>query len=391
MGGHVFISYSHKDQAYARQLADDLRVRGFEVWMDDRIGFGSRWWQTIVEAIHGCAAMIVIMSPDAEESESVEREIQLALLEHKPVLPLLLRGTGFTYLVTRQYVQVTDGHMPPQTYYDRLRRVMLTPGSIESSAPEPEVPVTAAAGAPFEPEMVPIAAGDFTMGSDPQVDPSAEGSEQPQHILHLPAYAMARTPATNAQYDAFVQATAHRPPSHWANGRPPVGEDHHPVVQVTWHDAVAYCRWLSDVTGRTYRLPSEAEWEKGARGGDGRLYPWGERWEADRCNTAQSGTWTTTPVDAYPRGASPSGLLDMAGNVWEWTRSLYETYPYDSTDGREDLDVPGRRVLRGGSFGYKAALARSAYRLRFGPDNLGRDIGFRVVTSPATDQGNGRP
>jgi formylglycine-generating enzyme required for sulfatase activity len=159
------------------------------------------------------------------------------------------------------------------------------------------------------------------------------------------------------------------------------------VVQVTWHDAVTYCHWLSDATGRLYCLASEAEWEKGARGADGRLYPWGDRWDVERCNTSQSGTWATTPVDAYPQGASPYGLWDMAGNVWEWTRSLHTSYPYLSTDGREDLDDPGRRVLRGGSFGYKAALARSAYRLRLGPDNLGRDIGFRVVIASAAAPG----
>jgi formylglycine-generating enzyme required for sulfatase activity len=382
MSDYVFISYSHKDRTYARQLVNDLRADGFEVWIDDRIGFGTRWWQTIVEALLGSTAVIVIMSPDSEASESVEREVQLSMRERKPLFPLLLRGEGFTLLINRQYVDVTDGSMPPPHFYDRLRQVvptadhvpLLPAGEIEKA--EASVP-----RAPFEPEMVPIPAGVLTMGSDPEKDSLAKRAEQPQHVLPLPAYSVAKTPVTNAEFLAFVQAVGHPPPKHWANECPPVGEELHPVVQVTWHDAVAYCRWLSDVTGRPYRLPSEAEWEKAARGGDGHLYPWGDRWEAGRCNTSQSGTWATTPVDAHPQGASPYGMLDMAGNVWEWTRSLHHSYPYDPADGREDPDDPDRRVLRGGSFGYKADLARCAYRMRLGPESLGRDIGFRVVIS----------
>jgi formylglycine-generating enzyme required for sulfatase activity len=384
MSDYVFISYSRKDQAYARQLVDHLRASGFEVWIDDRIDFGSRWWQTIVEAIQRCAALIVIMSPDSEASEWVEREIHLALRERKPVFPLLLRGKGFALLITRQYVKVTDGRMPPPDFYDRLRQVVPTMDHVASPAGQLEKAETGPPRTPFEPEMVPVPAGELLMGSDPKMDPRAKGSEQPQHILPLPAYSIAKTPVTNAEFLAFVQAVDRPPPSHWANERPLIGEERHPVVHITWHDAVAYCNWLSSVTGRSFCLPSEAEWEKAARGSDGRLYPWGDRWEGGRCNTAQSGTWTTTPVDAHPQGASPYGLLDMAGNVWEWTRSLHCSYPYEPTDGREALDVPDRRVLRGGSFGYKPDLARCAYRMRLGPENLGKDIGFRVAISFAS-------
>jgi formylglycine-generating enzyme required for sulfatase activity len=123
---------------------------------------------------------------------------------------------------------------------------------------------------PIEPEMVLIPAGKFLMGSDPSVDKNARDNEQPQHTLHLPDYYLAKTPVTNAQYAAFVQATYRRQPEGWEHGKPPSGKEDHPVVHVSWHDAVAYCRWLSEVTGRPYRLPSEAEWEKGARGTDGR-------------------------------------------------------------------------------------------------------------------------
>jgi formylglycine-generating enzyme required for sulfatase activity len=122
-------------------------------------------------------------------------------------------------------------------------------------------------------------------------------------------------------------------------------------VYVTWHDAMAYCRWLARVTGRAYRLPSEAEWEKAARGTDGRIWPWGNKWDSKRCNSREGGPGNTTPVGQYsPQGDSPYGCVDMAGNVWEWTLSLLKDYPYDPKDGREDAQAEGRRRLRGGAF-----------------------------------------
>jgi iron(II)-dependent oxidoreductase len=163
-------------------------------------------------------------------------------------------------------------------------------------------------------------------------------------------------------------------------------------VNVRWHDTLAYCAWLSQVTGKRVILPSEAEWEKAARGDrDPREYPWGDEWNAARCNNSELGLPQTTPVGIFPEGASPYGCLDMAGNVWEWTRSLWgkdwETmyrYPYDSADGREDLNAPNsiRWVLRGGAFCSGPGLARCAYRLHLGPDARYHVIGFRVVVSP---------
>jgi toxoflavin biosynthesis protein ToxD len=148
---------------------------------------------------------------------------------------------------------------------------------------------------------------------------------------------------------------------------------------------MAYCRWLSEVTGKTYSLPSEAEWEKGARGTDGRIYPWGNQWDATRCNTREGGRGGTAPVGTYPRGASPYGLLDMAGNVWEWTRSLWGGYPYpidaEERAQRENLQAPNDqdRVLRGGAFNLLHRLVRCAVRYGYYPDFRLRYLGFRVV------------
>jgi nucleotide-binding universal stress UspA family protein len=122
--GHVFISYTHEDQTYARKLAADLENHGLGVWIDDRIDFGDRWWQTVVQAVRASAAVIVVMTPEAEESEWVEREILLAQREGKPLFPLLLRGREFPLLVTAQYADVTRGQMPPASFYERLARIV---------------------------------------------------------------------------------------------------------------------------------------------------------------------------------------------------------------------------------------------------------------------------
>ncbi len=144
-------------------------------------------------------------------------------------------------------------------------------------------------------------------------------------------------PITNAQYLLFVQATGHRAPSHWEDGRPPRGLESHPVVNVSWHDAMAYCRWLSEVTGKSITLPSEAQWEKAARGDrDTREYPWGDDWDPNRCNNSELGIGDTTPVGIFPEGASPYGCLDMVGNTWEWTRSLWGRFGYPSSHIRTD-------------------------------------------------------
>jgi formylglycine-generating enzyme required for sulfatase activity len=240
----------------------------------------------------------------------------------------------------------------------------------------------------LEPEMILIRAGWFLMGSDRQKDRHAFQDEKPQHKLRLPDYYLARTPVTNAQYLAFVQASGHETPMHWKGGEFPNGKQDHPVVYVSWHDAVAYCRWLAELTGNPYRLPSEAEREKGARGSDGRIFPWGNRWHAKRCNSKENGPGDTTAVEIYAKGTSPYGLLDMVGNVWEWTSSQLRGYPYRAGDGRESMSSTAARVVRGGSFGASRAGVRCAARGRYDPHLRFDYVGFRVAAGAGTGTGN---
>ena len=202
--------------------------------------------------------------------------------------------------------------------------------------------------------MVLIPAGEFTMGRD-----GGPPEEAPAHKLFLPAFHIDRNLVTMKEYAKFIQAKGPVGPNgeqyldiadednriHLVSDRWQVepGWEDHPASELAWPGAVAYCKWLEK------RLPSEAEWEKAARGTDGRLYPWGNGPPTQEL--AFFGGWRgeSVPVGRYPKGRSPYGVLDMAGQVWEWTRSTSTSYPYDPKDGREDLSAPYPRVTRGGN------------------------------------------
>ena len=202
------------------------------------------------------------------------------------------------------------------------------------------------------------------------------------------AYEITRTPVTNRQYQAFVEATAHRVPDvdaetwkgyglvhpyartrrhAWIDGKPPEGRLEHPVVLVSHGDAQAYAAWLTEITGRPWRLPTWQEWEKAARGLDGRIFPWGDLWDPTRLNSHDDGPFDTLPVGSFPGGASPFGLLDAAGQVFEWTASGTR---------------PGRFEVRGGSWDDKGCgVCRPAARHSRPQDLKHILIGFRLVVA----------
>ena len=256
--------------------------------------------------------------------------------------------------------------------------------------------------------FIEIPAGPFKMGSDKRRDIQAYDAELPQRQVDLPGYYLARWPVTVSQFAAFVRDSSHKP----ADPDCLKGIANHPVAKVPWHDAMAYCRWLNEQLRKLVRerlatekplseserrfwqglvesslgvgLSSEAEWEKAARGNDGRIYPWGDQPDPQKANTVETGLDAISAVGCFPGGASPYGCEEIAGNVWEWTRSLYDDYPYPpagpNRQKRENPKVIGRRVLRGGAFSVDARRARCACRGVYEPDL--RYCGFRVVVSP---------
>jgi len=236
--------------------------------------------------------------------------------------------------------------------------------------------------------MVFVPAGVFIMGSDVGAD-----DERPRREVYLEAFYIDKYEVTNAEYVDFLNAVENHlercggyvcidtkdedPDSHilYKAGRYTVeaGYENHPVIKVSWYGAKAYCEYYGK------RLPSEAEWEKAARGTDGRVYPWGDEFDASRANTDYR-VGDTTPVGSYPAGISPYGAYDMAGNVWEWVADWYRAYP--GSDYQFDFFGQKYKVVRGGSWNHPGHDARCSYRDIAHPARRILVVGFRCAKTP---------
>lgn len=216
-----------------------------------------------------------------------------------------------------------------------------------------------------------IPAGEFTMGSNDWWPKS-----MPEHKRSLPAFSMDKYEVTNARYKEFVEATGRMAPDHWLNGNTPKDREEHPVVFVTWADADAFCKW----DGK--RLPTEAEWEKAARGADKRTFPWGDKFSKYYGNIPPLGIEDTMPVGSFEEGRSPYGLYDMAGNVWEWTSDWFKPYPGNA---HADENYGEKfKVLRGGSWydctKYKCGISFVTYnKIFFNAQTKNNNFGFRCA------------
>jgi formylglycine-generating enzyme required for sulfatase activity len=236
-------------------------------------------------------------------------------------------------------------------------------------------------------EMVRIPRGEAIFGTgpeDPYFKENSTDREKPQFKADIPEFYIGVYAVTNEQYFKFVKETGHRPPDRatwgdpvWKNGMFPEKKAKHPVVCVSWYDARAYCKWAG------LSLPTELQWEKAARGSDGRIYPWGNKWDQNKLrNLNNAGSETTCAVDEYPRGASPFGVFNMSGNVWEWCEDWYQNDVYERY-ARKDLTLPKNgktKVLRGGSWhGDNPLPFRCAVRLDKDPEDKASVSGFRCV------------
>jgi formylglycine-generating enzyme required for sulfatase activity len=287
------------------------------------------------------------------------------------------------------------------------------------------------------PALVQIPAGSFQLGTSEDEeklltaqDVKVWEDEKPQHVVMLSTFEISRCPVTNIEYRLFYEDKGYERQEFWSadgwrwrtglwepdlsvytdessrgsiqawldrrpverRGQPFFWDDPQwnannlPVVGVCWFEAEAYCNWLRALTGMSYRLPREAEWEKAARGEQGLLWPWGNEWDAGKCNS-ESDLGKTSPVGMYPHGASPCGALDMAGNVWEWCQDWYDEKEYERCQGAGVVDPTGpdsgtARAVRGGSWLNNRNHARCAYRYRNEPDYFNLNLGFRVACAP---------
>jgi toxoflavin biosynthesis protein ToxD len=212
---------------------------------------------------------------------------------------------------------------------------------------------------------------------NPAFYPRSGGSDV---TVRLFSFRIAKYLVTNQEYAVFVRAAESVPyPMGWDGDAPRSGEENHPVWGISASDAEAYCRWLSNLTDSTVRLPQEAEWEYAAGGREQRVYPWGDIFDAQSCNSLESGLGRTTPVDAFRAGASAVGCMDMAGNVAEYCADIFRAYESPTASGGLDADGALSRVVRGGSFSSPQEEMRCAARRPSGKED--RVVGFRVCSS----------
>jgi formylglycine-generating enzyme required for sulfatase activity len=393
---HIFISYAKRDTgALARQLRDGLAaLPGVTAWMDESIEVGGSWPQQIQREIDRCDLVIVLLSPDIHRDPAspegpsfVLKELNYALYEvHKPVLPVMARRTlKPLVLADVQHVDLNSDHSiepvieavrrhleePTGTLMNKKRTTQVTPVEVALPRDFPLQP-------PFEWCNVPAG---YVVIEDASPRGGTKGGR-----YWVEAFAMGKYPITNAQYDVFVDDRDGYVNSGWwgfseeahawrrAHTKPrgSAFEGHDlPCTNVSWYEAMAFCYWLAFKTGLDAVLPTEQQWQRAAQGDDSREYPWGETFDPSRCNHGNH-VGRPTPVTRYATGASPFGVTDMSGNVWEWCLNEWGSDSARSGGG-------GMRVVRGGSWGFYQSLARAASRNWHDPGSWAVNQGFRIA------------
>jgi hypothetical protein len=397
---HIFISYSKLDIEFARRLREMLQAENFSVWMDEtQLTSSEKWWPAIEQNIISCGAFIVIMSPNSKDSVWVEREILVAEDKEyqKPIFPILLSGKQWSRLANIQFEDMQERleaklsaklisllkNYCPQTNEQttsslsnqiRTKESTETLPNLESFFSKNIVPP------PFK--WVEIPAGKATFLDTREF---------------VESFSIAKYPITTAQFQEFIREKGYSEKKWWDDEGWELKErlewtqpdkqmwrgtkfydDNRPlpVVGISWYEANAFCKWLSETSQEDIKLPSNLQWQRAAQGDDGRVYPWGNDWDSSSCNhnIDAKGIRCTSPVIQYEKlGASPFGVVDMLGNILEWCITLYE--PSDTVE----------YILRGGSW-YHNGLDQFEVNSRFNrfrdaPSSRKPYTGFRLARS----------
>ncbi|MBF0347878.1 MAG: SUMF1/EgtB/PvdO family nonheme iron enzyme [Magnetococcales bacterium] len=408
----VFISYSRKDNHLLESFfpfKNTLERDGLVVvWTDREIQTGQKWREEIKKALSVANTAVLFISQSFLASEFIFNE-ELPPLLHAhlkrglTILPVFISPfdeeaakipfqdpesqeekiidlAGFQGYATPDH---TLEHQTPLEQKNIFRALAKRIRELSAQRP-PDVPSI------FDLlpglRMLPIPGGVFTMGEDQ----SEYNHEKPAHQVQLSPFYLAETPVTNQQYRRFLEENQTHPrPEYWNDER--FSNDLQPVVGVTWNDAMKYCEWFSQESGKEFFLPTEAQWEYAARGTEGRRFPWGNDAPTPEhaCFGLDLGTGKPTPVGQYPAGRGPFGHLDLAGNVWEWCRDAWDGNAYQKSAAsvvKDPLVITGDQdwyAVRGGSWGYPAVSLRSCYRNRSRAGLRSGNLGFRLA-APAS-------
>ena len=392
----VFLCHSSGDKPAVRALYQRLCAEGIDAWLDEeKLLPGQDWQREIPKAVRASDVVIVCLSRGSiTKAGYVQREIKFALdaADEQPegaifLIPARLEECESPDRLSRwQWVNLHEAKG-----YERLMRALRTRAealgiSLSPVRAIPQTPSLGAAPVLGGIEFVFVPKGKFIMGSKDD-NLWAFENQKPQHTVEIPYdYWIGRFPVTNEQFAAFVGTAKfkYEMASDWKD------RANHPVVYVSWYDAMEYCKWLNEklqgeIGALAVRLPTEAEWEKAARGEQGYEWPWGNEFDTNKCNSSEGSKGGTTPVGAYsPQGDSPYNAADMAGNVWEWCHSILKPYPYKADDGREKESGSEIRVVRGGAWSSDWNYARAAFRSGYNPVNRYYNLGFRLVVAPGS-------
>jgi formylglycine-generating enzyme required for sulfatase activity len=376
------------------RTTDSRGVERVELWLDDgiyRVDEGGaqpsfhviQRWRADTPGEHKLSVRAINVGGQPSQQVTIEVEV---------LDPSLFTATPTLTPTSSTTPAPTSTATPPPPPTATKTPQPLAPTETETATATPTLTKPAPAGPAT---MVLVPAGTFLMGSnDDHVDQATTWCECGRHFfedelymheVHVSAFYIDKYEVTNKQFLVFADATGYRSEAEkkpeantWRTAFTPGREDH-PVLWMAWNDANAYCEWAGK------RLPTEAEWEKAARGDDARLWPWGNGWDSAKLNMREAGRKTTTKVGSFPDGASPYGAMDMAGNAWEWVNDWYDPAYYQYGPGR-DSDPQGPdggqdRVLRGGAFDNGLWDVRAAGRHKGGPTGYAPDHGFRCAKS----------
>ncbi|CAG0992114.1 gamma-glutamyl hercynylcysteine S-oxide synthase [Anaerolineales bacterium] len=391
----VFLCHSKDDKTKVRELYQRLVADGYDAWFDEeKLMPGKEWDLEIRQAVRESDVVVVCLSNGSvAKTGYVQKEIRFALdiADEQPegaiyLVPAKLEECQVPARVSKwQWVSLFES-----SGYEKLKLSL----NLRANT------VGASISYFIEPQMARIPEGKFLMGStllqaqtvlEEESGNSEDwkewiGWEQPQHIVELSEYFIGKYPITNREYQAFLRDVKCSPPYGWNGDQFPTDKGSHPVVYVSWDNAVAYCKWLSGKTSKPYRLPTEAEWEKAARSEDGRTYPWGNEFDPEKANTDEANIGGTSDVGKFsPQGDSPYGCADMIGNVWEWCADAVEKNGNKKRKVADDQETTLQNslyVVRGGSFYRAKGIARCASRTANLPHLVGEAKGFRVAFSP---------